>query len=254
MYGSPTYLRGRKFAASVTANIPQSFMIEATIDCSLLWSTRWPFPGSAAEDRFAPYLSSFYLSCQRTGLLWGAIKGQGCPTYADTGSDIIHIESGRESRKLEFRLVQDSKAHLSYSVLWNWPSTLEARDRARSLSISIVIAFVTDLSIEPSSYIPAWVTSWVHKKEESACCACVVTSWKLDVKWFQAWHMTQSISDVARVLSCADESVPRCRETLQGHKDVHSSMRPENHQQFFCHALISKCPNPPRFQPNPHLK
>eukprot|EP00956_Cyclotella_meneghiniana_P039946 scaffold183342_cov23-Cyclotella_meneghiniana.AAC.1 len=48
-------------------------------------------------------------------------------------------------------------------------------------------------------------------------------------------------------------SVPRCRETLQGHKDTHSSMRPESPQQIFCHALISKCPNPPRFQPNPHL-
>eukprot|EP00956_Cyclotella_meneghiniana_P005065 scaffold6277_cov54-Cyclotella_meneghiniana.AAC.4 len=31
-------------------------------------------------------------------------------------------------------------------------------------------------------------------------------------------------------------------------------MRGERPHLNFCHALISKCPSAPRFQPNPHLK
>ena len=78
MWGLPTLPR-RKFTASFSEWIPPSFIIVCTIDCSLLWRTRWPYPGSDTEARFAPYLSTRVPFFPKNLLTTGAITGHGCP-------------------------------------------------------------------------------------------------------------------------------------------------------------------------------
>eukprot|EP00956_Cyclotella_meneghiniana_P011505 scaffold16162_cov71-Cyclotella_meneghiniana.AAC.23 len=48
--------------------------------------TQCPFPRSATEDRFAPYLSGFSPFLPKILPTRDAIKGQGCPAYSDTAT------------------------------------------------------------------------------------------------------------------------------------------------------------------------